>query len=1515
MPGWIRIIFFHLHDPLTVEIDVPEDTFFSNLWKNPKSWHEFDLPPIVVSECYDKVVSKNKSYHESTLSNDQDHFDESLRKWAQNVEDAISMAVSYQHEADPNRQPFKSLPHAYRGRCTLHKKSQEPPRSSPGGCKGHFNPNTESFTVKIRQKIRQVRRLQSLILNVKKHPFQYLHPSRQNDILLEWNCIRTAPGYGRSWERWLLSYEVVEYVPQQLPDLEWLEGAKTITEIDAQTFSYIESSNRAKETKLKISLDVSQGFSRFTYKYLQKPSNPPLRDIAVTWKSEGVLLRSSKGNNRIRVKDYKPWRLCAPASFGECQIEITKIENNVLDFRILNGILPTNAQLTQHTYACTPSEISCAFRDFWSGYWLRDTTEEQFSDATWQPVIDDLEEMPKQVPICHIDMHDPLKWKQTALGMKKGKASGADGFSPEDLYILPLAAFKDFADIVSQQIDKGLSYDFLVARTVLLSKIPQPETIHHGRPITIFGVLFRLITRHIARQLMAHWKKYIPKEISGGIPGSGVQDISLAQQSLIENNLFHKTPLSGFTLDLVKAFNLVPRRAAMHIMVHYGAPKHLILFWMKCLSKMSRRVQLDYLLDEPIYTTTGVPEGDCLSVSAMTAISWMFWEKMSSPTIRAFCYADNWSWMTSVVQANIRCFHLLISFAEKLKLQIDYAKSWAWVTSAQVRKEWDNVTAEFPPGIEIRVLEAAKDLGACVNYTRSKRIGPFRERFEAAMAGFHKLKYSQLSMQQKFEKIQVALLPRAFYAAEVCSPSESFFQICRRNITAAVVTAAKHASSDIACHFLTWKMQDPFVYVLTTALRNLRRYYGIHPEDALRIWERAVSYGGKKSYGPGTSLSVLIRRIGWSLGPEGVIRVPGASPFSLFQASNREITDFCNYWWNNVVHDRVTHRKGFDINMPLSKRLTVNAFLKLDDSSQKFVAQYITVSFQTELVKTNWDANNTGLCPLCNLPDTHCHRVFECPAMVDVRFQHEHAVSLMKNNYKSWPWAPIAYRHNDETYIKMALELRRLPMPFLPTVPDDNKFVFYTDGSAHASNKPFARHASFSVVQDLRSDLDPIDIHGEINSHFDMSHLHISTLAFCPGKQSVTRAELAAVVNVAMAMSVHFPDAVCDVYTDAQYVLRCLEKFVLSYDNLAPFHKVNNQDLIKELQKYWDPVKHHLHKVKAHRQIQHEADPEVIRHIVGNNAADQAAKAARQRESNEILQAIERLEQRENKHGCEMLLVFSYLSDLGKTRLNKMPKKHLRTGFDNLKKNQGHADQQPMRNPCSERQCDSFRYLSSWDPGDSHIFCDDCDIPPETLQAISGGTKFGWAVLSWLKTIRWYQSDEPYQKDNRDYGITWVELLFNFRICTGAEIPVFVEQHTTVSSWVMPSSDQAQMLPMKLKSISAQIVILEGCVRQIQTLLGVRLTWGPRGKPPSLWHCGFFQRKNGFLRRPVISFADETMGELKRYLTSCSSSFNDLHDFEMLGLRPPLPCEVVDLEPKARRKRYEQILAIKRNRG
>ena len=82
---------------------------------------------------------------------------------------------------------------------------------------------------------------------------------------------------------------------------------------------------------------------------------------------------------------------------------------------------------------------------------------------------------------------------------------------------------------------------------------------------------------------------------------------------------------------------------------------------------------------EPLGCTTGAPEGDSMSVAAMTAVSWVFWLKVSTPVAGAFCYADNWSWMTTEMRANLRCFDVLIHLTRILRLQIDFDKSWTWL--------------------------------------------------------------------------------------------------------------------------------------------------------------------------------------------------------------------------------------------------------------------------------------------------------------------------------------------------------------------------------------------------------------------------------------------------------------------------------------------------------------------------------------------------------------------------------------------------------------------------------------------------------------------------------------------------------------------------------------------------------------------------------------------------------------------------------------------------------------------
>lgn len=108
---------FSLHDPLCVELDFPEWDVSDNTWVGPKSWHEFAPPRDVLADAYNRLVLKAQNGNSPHfLKGDEISFDDSIRQWAQLTEDAVSHAISYSHDADPNRVPQKCLPPAFKGR-------------------------------------------------------------------------------------------------------------------------------------------------------------------------------------------------------------------------------------------------------------------------------------------------------------------------------------------------------------------------------------------------------------------------------------------------------------------------------------------------------------------------------------------------------------------------------------------------------------------------------------------------------------------------------------------------------------------------------------------------------------------------------------------------------------------------------------------------------------------------------------------------------------------------------------------------------------------------------------------------------------------------------------------------------------------------------------------------------------------------------------------------------------------------------------------------------------------------------------------------------------------------------------------------------------------------------------------------------------------------------------------------------------------------------------------------------
>lgn len=195
----------------------------------------------------------------------------------------------------------------------------------------------------------------------------------------------------------------------------------------------------------------------------------------------------------------------------------------------------------------TTGEIHGAFNAFWSKYWLRDQVCETEPDEAWKSFVDQVEQSGfPQYPDIHVTLESTALWMKAIQGLKSGKAHGVDGWRYEEIKKLPEACIRDLATILAKGATFGLSKALMAAKTTLLAKNPDPKSLHHTRPITVLGVIYRLTGRVIFKQVVAAWKSSLPLLISGGLPGRGVKDLAFMLKFRIEQAIQAKAQLGGF---------------------------------------------------------------------------------------------------------------------------------------------------------------------------------------------------------------------------------------------------------------------------------------------------------------------------------------------------------------------------------------------------------------------------------------------------------------------------------------------------------------------------------------------------------------------------------------------------------------------------------------------------------------------------------------------------------------------------------------------------------------------------------------------------------------------------------------------------------------------------------------------------------------------------------------------------------------------------------------------------------
>ena len=102
------------------------------------------------------------------------------------------------------------------------------------------------------------------------------------------------------------------------------------------------------------------------------------------------------------------------------------------------------------------------------------------------------------------------------------------------------------------------------------------------------------------------------------------------QVELIAEFLSNSISPCGLVLDLIKAFNVICRPFLQALMLRLGFQPTIVLAWFSCLQGLSRQALVAGAVYGTSHASTGIPEGDPLSVVGMFALCCLFREVVVS---------------------------------------------------------------------------------------------------------------------------------------------------------------------------------------------------------------------------------------------------------------------------------------------------------------------------------------------------------------------------------------------------------------------------------------------------------------------------------------------------------------------------------------------------------------------------------------------------------------------------------------------------------------------------------------------------------------------------------------------------------------------------------------------------------------------------------------------------------------------------------------------------------------------
>lgn len=476
---------------------------------------------------------------------------------------------------------------------------------------------------------------------------------------------------------------------------------------------------------------------------------------------------------------------------------------------------------------------------------------------------------------------------------------------------------------------------------------------------------------------------------------------------------------------------------------------------------------------------------------------------------------------------------------------------------------------------------------------------------------------------------------------------------------------------------------------------------------------------------------------------------------------------------------------------------------------------------------------------------------------------------------------------------------------------EDKTFMrFFTDGGARNPTCPLARIASWSVIEDLSQNLSQQKMAADFVYTTPPSFplLHVAALGLVTGYQTAARGELTAIL-VAAKIAAKNPSAIdVQFVTDAAYVCAVVSMITQRVFR-GILHKLPNSDLVTELADIWDQQRYHVIKVKSHRSFESARDLSDLWRIAGNFCADMAATSVLDSLPVPMKKLADDIAAFRKTEGHRLLTVFKYLAQFNRDRTQACH------ALEREKANHNRNLEQPKKPPdrvignfdSEAMGHEAFLLLKDFAP-QNYKFLTIESIPDDKFGMCLQGANLGKALVLWAGLLQW---PEDYgEADKNDWGMSWLELIFNFYIVTGRNLPIRLEGYGAKSVYIPYHGPQAILLPKSKRAASLQILTFRNLLQNMQSIESQNFFPSfKESKCKSLQRLGHVCPVAGVPRRPIIPRQAETIVAVQRYIQSLNASAA-LH--QVIYIRDIQPSLIIDEieEPSTynRFNRYSQFM-------